>query len=84
MLLNERSLVRFSREFVFFFDLKKWRYLKFSNGAKEKRLIHIYLFILWLPGVLTMNIYFVLFQATSLASMFFSAVFFFFFYSFKK
>ena len=66
-------LVRFSQELIFLLDLKEWKHLKLSTRAKARMFLYFYLLILWLPYVLPVNTYLLLYQTTSLSNILFFA-----------
>ena len=63
--------VRFSQEFIFLLDLKRWTHLKLSTRAKI--FFHFYLLIVYLPYVLPVNTHPLLYQTASVAHIFFFA-----------
>ena len=65
----------FSQELISLFDLKKFerKYLKFCIRTKMKMFFYFNLLIMWLPYVLSINVYSFLHQTASLANIFFVA-----------
>ena len=55
-------------------DLKNWKDLKLSTRVKAKMFFHFYLLILWLPYVLPVNTYPLLYQTASLTNILFEAL----------